>query len=209
MTGGVGSFWSEASNHETTIAAVATTLDLARFSCGRHLDRAVQSQRRQRGIVKRERWRIMSGAKRGPLPPVFFLVALLLQWGLHVFLPVVRLVPEAWSVPGLVPIIVGVGVMVAAARQFANAETAIKPFDQPSTLVTRGVFRVSRNPMYLAMIVILIGGALAWGTLTPLLIPPVLALLLSRRFIVREEASLSETFGASYGQYKGRVRRWL
>lgn len=151
----------------------------------------------------------MSGAKRGPIPPVFFLLALLLQWGLHVFAPVVRLVPEAWSAVGIVPIAVGLGVIVFAARQFAKAKTAIKPFDLPSALVTSGVFRVSRNPIYLAMVVILVGGALAWGTLTPFLLPPALAWLLFRRFIVMEEARLSETFGASYEQYKGRVRRWL
>ncbi len=151
----------------------------------------------------------MSGAKRGPIPPVFFLLALLLQWGLHVFFPVVRLVPEAWAAVGLVPIVFGVGVVLFAARQFAKANTAIKPFDLPSALVTSGVFRVSRNPIYVAMVVILVGGALAWGTVTPFLVPPVLAWLLSRRFIVMEEARLSETFGASYEQYKGRVRRWL
>lgn len=63
--------------------------------------------------------------------------------------------------------------------------------------------------MYLSMILILIGAALAWGTLTPFLVPPALAWFLSRKFIVMEEAKLSELFGASYEQYKGRVRRWL
>ena len=151
----------------------------------------------------------MSGAKRGPIPPVFFLAALLLQWGLHAFLSVVRLVPETWSALGLAPIMVGVGLVVVAGRQFKKARTAINPFDRPSALVTSGVFRLSRNPMYLSMILILIGAALAWGTLTPFLVPPALAWLLSRKFIVMEEAKLSELFGASYEQYKGRVRRWL
>ena len=85
----------------------------------------------------------------------------------------------------------------------------IYPFDRPSVLVTSGVFRVSRNPMYLAMIVILIGGALAWGTLSTFIVPPALALLLSRKFILMEEAALSQAFGEKYDGYKGRVRRWL
>ncbi len=114
----------------------------------------------------------MSEVKRGPLPPVFFLLALLLQWGLHVFLPIARLVPEAWAVSGVIPITVGLGVVVFADRQFKKVNTAINPFDRPSVLVTGGVFRASRNPMYLAMIVVLIGGALAWGTLTPFVVPP-------------------------------------
>ncbi len=151
----------------------------------------------------------MSGAKRGPIPPVFFLVALVLQWGLHRFLPVIRMVPETWSALGFVTIAAGVGLIVIAARQFSRAKTAINPFDQPSALVTGGVFRVSRNPMYLAMIVILLGGALAWGTFTPFLVPPVMAWLLSRKFIAMEEARLIKAFGVEYERYQGQVRRWL
>ena len=151
----------------------------------------------------------MSGVKRGPLPPVFVLLGLLLQWGLHVLLPVARLIPEDWAVLAIIPIAVGVGVVVLAARHFKRVSTAINPFDRPSVLVTSGVFRVSRNPIYLAMVVILIGGALAWGTLTTFVVPPALAWWLSRKFIVMEEAALSQTFGADYDRYRGRVRRWL
>lgn len=99
--------------------------------------------------------------------------------------------------------------MVVAARQFTRTKTAIHPFGQPSTLVTGGVFRASRNPMYLAMIVILLGAALAWGTLSPFLVPPLLTWLLSRKFIVMEEAKLIEIFGLDYERYKGQVGRWL
>lgn len=150
-----------------------------------------------------------AGVKKGPLPPVFFLGGLLLQWGLHASLPIVRLVPEAWAPLGIIPIVFGLGVLVVAAFQFKKAETAIRPFDRPSALVTGGVFRVSRNPIYFAMIVIQIGTAFGLGTLLTFFVPPALALLLSRRFIEREEAALSQAFGADYDRYKGRVRRWL
>ena len=151
----------------------------------------------------------MSGVKRGPLPPVFFLGGLVLQWGLHAFVPIIRIVPEAWAVVGAIPIVVGVAVVVLVDRGFKRVSTAINPFDHPSVLVTSGVFRVSRNPIYLAMIVILIGGAFAWGTLTPFVVPPALAWFLSQKFIVMEEAALSQTFGEDYDRYKRRVRRWL
>ena len=147
--------------------------------------------------------------KRGPLPPVFFLGGLLLQWGLHVFLPITRLVPEAWAAWGAVPIVLGIGVIVFADRHFKKVSTAINPFDRPSFLVTSGVFRRSRNPIYLAMIVVLFGAAFAWGTLSTFVLPPALAWLLSRKFILMEEATLSQTFGQDYDRYKGRVRRWL
>jgi len=151
----------------------------------------------------------MSEGKRGPLPPVFLLGALLLEWGLHVYLPITRLVPEAWSALGVIPIALGVGVIIVAARQFRKAMTVIHPFDQPLALVTGGVFGLSRNPMYSAMIAILIGGAFAWGTLTPFLLPPAMVWVLSRKFIPMEESNLSEVFGEDYDRYKRRVRRWL
>ena len=111
----------------------------------------------------------MTGVKRGPLPPVFFLGGLLLQWGLHISLPITRLVPETWAPLGMVLIAVGLGVVVVGALQFKKAETAIKPFERSSALVTGGVFRVSRNPIYLAMIVIQIGAAFGFGTTSYLL----------------------------------------
>ena len=151
----------------------------------------------------------MSSVKRGPLPPVFFLGALLLQWGLHAFVPITRIVPEAWALLGAIPIVVGLVVAVLGDRQFKKVSTAINPFDRPSVLVTSGVFRVSRNPMYLSMILILIGGSLAWGTLSTFIVPPVLVWLLSRKFIVMEEAALTQAFGEDYDQYRRRVRRWL
>jgi len=103
----------------------------------------------------------------------------------------------------------GLGVVVAAALQFKQAETAIKPFERASALVTGGVFRVSRNPMYLAMVVMQTGAAFGLGTLLTFFVPPALAWLLTRKFIEKEEAALSETFGAEYDRYKSRVRRWL
>lgn len=151
----------------------------------------------------------MSRRGRGPLPPVLFLVALLVQAALHVVLPVFRVIPPAWGFAGIAVILIGLGVMVAADRQFKSADTAVSPHKRPSALVTDGVFRWSRNPMYLGMILTLFGGAVAWGTLTPFLVPPALAWILSQRFIQSEESVLSDTFGPDYERYQGRVRRWL
>lgn len=103
---------------------------------------------------------------------MFLLGALLLEWGLHVYLPITRLVPEAWSALGVIPIALGVGVIIVAARQFRKAMTVINPFDQPLALVTGGVFGLSRNPMYSAMIAILIGGGVRLGNTDALPVAP-------------------------------------
>lgn len=156
-----------------------------------------------------EREVFMEDKRRGPLPPVLFLAALLLQWAAHTFVPVMPLIPSAWAALGTIPIVVGLVVMVVADRQFKAASTAIKPFDTPSSLVQSGPFHFSRNPMYLGMVLILIGAAVVWGSLSPFLLPPIMVWLLTARFIAAEEVSMSEAFGADYELYKSRVRRWL
>ena len=146
---------------------------------------------------------------RWPLPPVLFLGALVGQWAVHKFVPVAVVLPEGPRVLGLAPIVLGVVVMVLSARRFRAVNTPINPFDTPSSIVITGPFRFSRNPMYTAMLLILVGGAVAWGTLSPFFFPPLLAWLLTIGFIRREEASMAKAFGADYEEYRGRVRRWL
>ena len=151
----------------------------------------------------------MSESRRGPLPPVFFFGALLLQAALHFALPLASVLTAPWNWIGSVLVLVGVAVMVVGDAQFKKAKTAISPFDRPSALVCEGAFRVSRNPMYLGMVQTLLGAAIMWGTLTPLLVPWLFGWFVSSRFIRLEEQVLTEVFGAEYEDYRRRVRRWL
>ena len=151
----------------------------------------------------------MTEKRRGPLPPVLFLGALIGQWAAHALLPVAVVVPASWDLLGIVPIVLGVVVMVLADLRFKSVSTPISPFATPSSIVMSGPFRFSRNPIYLAMLLILLGGAVAWGTLTPFLVPPLLGWLLTARFVRVEEASMLAAFGSEYEDYKSRVRRWL
>ncbi|WP_455210731.1 methyltransferase family protein [Kaarinaea lacus] len=76
-------------------------------------------------------------------------------------------------------------------------------------MITKGVFGISRHPMYLGMVLILFGIALLMGTLTPFFIVPIFALLMQNRFIVAEERMLEAKFGATWLDYKARVRQWM
>ena len=67
----------------------------------------------------------------------------------------------------------------------------------------------ARNPMYLGMVLILIGAALLLGTLSPFIIIPLFAITMDRIFIVAEERMLDERFGDERKQYKTNVRRWI
>jgi len=143
------------------------------------------------------------------LPPVYFLVHLLAMAGLHLFLPVARWIPRPLGYLGIVPALAGVGLAIAARMLFARQGTTIRPFEESSALVVTGPYRLTRNPMYLGMTLVLIGEAVWLGTATPWLVLPMFLWLITTRFIRHEEAMLEQRFGAQYREYKSRVRRWV
>ncbi|MFA9460069.1 methyltransferase family protein [Thiohalorhabdus sp. Cl-TMA] len=142
-------------------------------------------------------------------PPVFFVGALAVMAGLHAVLPLGRWLDWPWTLSGPAVIACGLGVGLAGARRFRRHATAVRPFEPASVLVTDGIFRYSRSPMYGGMVLMLLGAGLLLGTLAPLAVVPPFFLLLERRFVLREEALLEAAFGASYRTYRGRVRRWI
>jgi len=111
--------------------------------------------------------------------------------------------------PGGCLLLVGIVLNLASARLFEQHQTAIKPFERSESLVVKGSYRFSRNPMYLGMVLILLGIGLLFGSTIPLLIIPVFVWLISVRFIAVEEGMLTDRFGATYEDYCKRVRRWL
>ncbi len=143
------------------------------------------------------------------LPPTYFFASIVLALAAHFLFPLAAVIPFGWRYAGAVPIAAGIALNIVADRQFKNRGTEVKPFKRSSALVTDGVFRWSRNPMYLGMALIVCGIAWLEGSLSPWIAPAALAALLDRLFIVREERMLEETFGAAYGQYRRSVRRWL
>jgi protein-S-isoprenylcysteine O-methyltransferase Ste14 len=91
-------------------------------------------------------------------------------------------------------------------RQSGQSENPWKPTPQ---LVDRGPFRITRNPMYLQMILICVGIAVILGNVWILIMTPFSAWALQRFAILPEEVYLERKFGAQYLAYKHRVRRWL
>lgn len=143
------------------------------------------------------------------MPPHFFLVALLASVLLDMLLPYPDFVEPGLRWSGSVPVLIGFWIAVSSSQRFAAAGTTIRPFERSTSLVTGGWFRWSRNPMYLSMIVILLGVGILLGSLQAF--PPalILAPVLHYGFIRREEAMLTAEFGVDYEQYRSRVRRWL
>jgi protein-S-isoprenylcysteine O-methyltransferase Ste14 len=100
---------------------------------------------------------------------------------------------------------------VAAFIQFARAHTTPNPHkpDTTTTLVTRGVYEWTRNPMYLGLSMLLLGWAVRLGTLTPFAGPLLFVPLMVHVQIRPEESALRAKFGEDYSRYCRRVNRWL
>lgn len=146
------------------------------------------------------------------LPPALFLalvIYLAALWRLHP--PTEYLVHET----GLPVIEVGIAMvagllLLALARlQFVHADAQINTFSTPRNLVTEGLFRFSRNPMYLGFILVLTAGALAVNTWCAFAAPLIFFLAANYWYVPAEEKSAAAAFGEPYLEYRKRTRRWI
>jgi len=147
--------------------------------------------------------------KRKIVPPIYLLLTLLVMAALHFGAPIARIIDPALSYSGVALIILGITITAIAAHAFARAGTPIIPFEPSTALVAGGLYRVTRNPMYLGLVVILLGAGVLFGTVSPFLTIPVFVWIIQKMFIEAEERFLEEIFGAQYLAYKSKVRRWL
>jgi len=115
-----------------------------------------------------------------------------------------------WFVPAAV-VAGGVALAMAGVREFRRATTTVNPLEPlaASTMVTEGVYRVSRNPMYLGMALALLGWTLWLGEWTGLLAVPLFVGWLQRYQIAPEERALAARFGPAFRLYCDQVRRWV
>ncbi len=128
---------------------------------------------------------------------------------LHFLFPLREILQYPWNLSGVIAILLGTWLNLVADQAFKKANTTVKPFEESNRLITTGTFRVSRNPMYLGMVLILTGVALLLGSITPFVIAFAFAVLMQILFIRTEEKMLEEKFGEEWLAYKGKVRRWL
>lgn len=142
------------------------------------------------------------------LPPVWLAGFVVLGWVQSRFVPVVSFGAAGdWLGGGLV--FAGLGLMVAAAYEMRRYRTTIIPHLMPDAMVTSGVFALSRNPIYLGDVLVLAGLGLRWDSPLAIVCIPVFIWVVTRRFILGEEARLNEKFGAAFDDYAARVRRWI
>lgn len=142
-------------------------------------------------------------------PPIYFLIYLLLAIGLHFILPVIQLIHTPYKFIGILLLGIGIWLNLWADGLFKKKNTTVKPFEKSSALILEGPFRFSRHPMYLGMVIALLGVAIILGSLITFLVPIACFVTMQIVFIRHEERALEQTFGQKYLDYKKRVRCWL
>jgi protein-S-isoprenylcysteine O-methyltransferase Ste14 len=142
-------------------------------------------------------------------PPAYAALSIMVTAILHFLLPVAILIPFPWDLVGVVPVFVGIVFVAVAIKAFHRFNTTLEPYQKPSALVTNGVFRISRNPIYLGYALVLLGLAVIEGSLTPYVAVAGFVVLIDRLFISAEEQILSEQFGKAWQEYKKTTRRWI
>lgn len=127
------------------------------------------------------------------------------HWLLHLSPGAAALLRNA----GSALIVLGALTLAFAYGAMARARTTINPRIHTRTIVTRGIYRFSRDPIYMGWFVFLLGGGLRNGSLFQVLVAALMIVLLHWAVGLKEEKYLENAFGEEYLRYKRNVRRWL
>jgi|SRR3989344_482264 len=142
-------------------------------------------------------------------PPDMILIFVLLQLVSHFLYPIKQIIPYPLTLLGILLIGIGIFLNVAGYFAFKKEKTSVKIYEIPNKLMASGFFRISRNPIYLGMTIILFGVAILLGSVVTFIFP-IIFIILTDIFVVRkEEEVLRKRFGKAYMEYCTKVRRWV
>jgi|APSaa5957512535_1039671.scaffolds.fasta_scaffold03574_7 protein-S-isoprenylcysteine O-methyltransferase Ste14 len=143
-------------------------------------------------------------------PPDYILVFIILEILLNYIFPLKQIIFAPYIYLGILLIIIGAYLnFIWVYFTFKKEKTTFNPYVSPTKLITYGAFKISRNPTYLGMSLILFGTAIFLGSLSPFIFP-ILFIILTNRFIIPiEESNLQKKFGKKYSSYKTSTRRWI
>ena len=144
-------------------------------------------------------------------PPAIALLVAAAMWVLSRFTPSIQVPTDGRQLLALAVLLAGTGFSVAGVISFRRANTTLNPTKPQltSSLVSSGIYAVTRNPMYVGLLLVLIALALFLSSAWALLGPAAYFLYIGRFQIAPEERALTALFGAEYTAYLAKVRRWL
>ncbi len=142
-------------------------------------------------------------------PPIVALFFIAIAFLLGFFVPLPFTPTTLVRYAGLALAFIGFLVGFAAFNEFGKANTTLDPHGSVKQVVTSGIYRFTRNPIYLGFLLIVIGLPLNSGFYWGVLLAPLFVVTMNRLVIEKEEAYLEKKFREAYTSYRSRVRRWL
>lgn len=144
------------------------------------------------------------------LPPLnLFVLCIAGMTLLRFFYPVAVIFPFPYNYLGLLPLLAGIFVAVKGVRHILAARTNLAPFREADTLITDGIYRHTRNPIYLGLALALVGVWVLHRSVAGALGVMVFVVIADLWYIRYEEQMLREKFGHAYEDYRRRTRRWI
>lgn len=147
-------------------------------------------------------------SQAAPAPLIFVAVLVVGVW-LGLAFPVSFLPRVVTLIAGVTCFLLPFGLGFAALGAMRRARTSVIPYRPTTALLTEGPYRLSRNPMYLAMAVQYVGLALLFDSIWAIALLPLVLVVVYVTVIKREERYLEQRFGEDYRAYKAKVRRWI
>lgn len=142
-------------------------------------------------------------------PPAVYILALGISWLLQQYVPLPFLAHDTALWIGLALVAVGLVFALMSVVTMIRGHGTVNTHAPSDALVVTGIYRISRNPMYVSNALMYTGFAIAIGLLWGLILLPLLLIYIQVAVIAREEAFLASAFGQQYTDYRARVRRWL
>lgn len=144
-------------------------------------------------------------------PPAVAAAIAVAMWGTSRLAPLLQIPSGLRLGTAAAILLVGIGFSAGGVLAFRRARTTLNPTkpEQASSLVSSGVYRVTRNPMYVGLLCVLVAWAVFLSSAWALLGPVVFVLFIGRYQIAPEERALAKLFGSEFADYRAKVRRWL
>ena len=143
-----------------------------------------------------------------PPPIVTLAFGLMIYFSRNIFPDINNII---FYVLSLFFIILGPFILISAVRSFKAEQTTINPINinNASSLVISGVFKYSRNPMYLGMVFILLALSFRFNLIGGILFTSIFIMYITKFQIIPEEAAMKSIFGEDFNKYKNKTRRWI
>lgn len=146
-----------------------------------------------------------------PPPPLFYVIIFFLSILLQNYFPITKIIFERVFIKTFSPICIGIGVLflLPALVSFFKSKNTLITIKPATSLQTTGIYKISRNPMYIGLLFIYVGIAIIKGNWWTFILIPFVLYIVTRFVIINEEKYLERAFGQEYLNYKIKVRRWL